>query len=207
MNPGLPSTETENPHHADTSKEKTISHWVNEHADELYSWTCNRVRNDALAEDLVQETFIAALQHYDSFQGKSQPKTWLFSILRNKITDHYRRSAKDAVTIAGRDERRAMYVTENLFDGKGEWLENEAHFAWSSETELLDEPGFASTMDECLHKLPASWCSIVQAKYLLEKNVEEVCQELGLSASNYWQVLHRSRLALKKCLEISWFSK
>ena len=72
----------------------TIENWVNQYSDALFSWAYYKTSSKETAEDLVQDTFLAAYHKIDSFKGNSQPKTWLFSILNNKIIDYYRLSAK-----------------------------------------------------------------------------------------------------------------
>ncbi|WP_418262403.1 RNA polymerase sigma factor [Flavobacterium faecale] len=71
-----------------------LEKWVHQFSDELYSWALYKTSSKETAEDLVQETFLAAYNKIDSFQEKSQPKTWLFSILNNKVVDYYRLSAR-----------------------------------------------------------------------------------------------------------------
>jgi RNA polymerase sigma-70 factor (ECF subfamily) len=73
------------------NSKSVLEQWVNQFSDELYSWAFSSSKE--IAEDLVQDTFLAAFHKIDSFEGKSQPKTWLFSILNNKVIDYYRLSA------------------------------------------------------------------------------------------------------------------
>ena len=68
-----------------------VTQWVENYGDGLYAYALKRVGKSDVAEDLVQETFVAALRAADKFEGRSQVKTWLTSILRNKITDHLRK--------------------------------------------------------------------------------------------------------------------
>ena len=70
-------------------KIKTVENWVYQYGDALFSWSISKTKNKELSEDLVQDTFIAALKSFESFENRSQPKTWLISILNNKIIDHF----------------------------------------------------------------------------------------------------------------------
>jgi RNA polymerase sigma-70 factor (ECF subfamily) len=72
------------------SAKNEVSEWVNLYSDDLYAYAVKRVSDQNLAQDLVQNAFIAAYQSFDRFEGKSKPKTWLISILKNKIMDHFR---------------------------------------------------------------------------------------------------------------------
>lgn len=58
-----------------------------------------------------------------------------------------------------------------------------------------------------MQKLPLAWSSTLQLKYLNEKVGKEICQDLGISTSNYSQILHRAKLQLRHCLEHHWFKK
>jgi len=77
-----------------TEKQSLDPHnWVKAHADYLYSYTLSRINNEEQAKDLVQETFLAALEKVDRFEGKSTERTWLTAILKNKIIDIYRKKS------------------------------------------------------------------------------------------------------------------
>ena len=67
--------------------------WVKAHADYLYAYAIKRINDTELARDLVQETFLAALEKVDKFEGKSSERTWLTAILKNKIIDVYRKKS------------------------------------------------------------------------------------------------------------------
>jgi RNA polymerase sigma factor (sigma-70 family) len=68
--------------------------WLEEHGDALYSYALPRVRNADAAEDLVQETLLAAIKGRKSFAGRSAERTWLTGILKHKLIDHLRKSAR-----------------------------------------------------------------------------------------------------------------
>ena len=65
-----------------------IETWVHEHGGYLFGYVLPRVRDRHVAEELVQESFLAALKAVESFRGDSSPRTWLVGLLRRKITDH-----------------------------------------------------------------------------------------------------------------------
>ena len=71
-----------------------ITQLVNQYTNELLSWASYKVSDTELAKDLVQDTFLVAVEKIDSFKGDSSPKTWLFSILKYKIIDYYRVKVK-----------------------------------------------------------------------------------------------------------------
>jgi len=197
-----------NENSADINIAKTIKSWVLLYFDNLYSWAVYKTSNKESAEDLVQETFLAAHQSFDKFEGKSDPKTWLFAILKNKITDYHRKQYRDP---GARAERQNQYVSGvlfiSLFNEHGEWRAEEVPEVWPDESDhLLDNPEFNSTLQQCLKNLPPQWFSAIQLKFLEEKKPDLVCQELGVSQTNYWQIIHRAKLQLRKCIQLNWFN-
>lgn len=185
-------------------KQKTIKDWVIAHSDTLYTWALSKTSSIEIAEDLVQETFLAATVSYDKFQNKSNPKTWLFSILNNKIIDHYRKKANTPNSLDQITELQANQFTNSLFDENGKWNPSEMNSIWDDEKHLLDDVDFNEIMKFCMGDLPEKWRIAISSKYLLERTAEEICQELEVSTTNYWQVIHRAKLLLKKCIEKHW---
>jgi len=186
------------------NSKKTFENWVNQFSDELFSWALYKTSSKETAEDLVQETFLAAFHKIDTFQGKSQPKTWLFSILNNKVIDHYRLSAKTTKQTFSISENSGYELSDGLFNETENWKNNEINPIWDQEEELLDNPEFNNVMQDCMEDLPQKWKFAVTSKYLTDKNADEICQELEITVSNYWQIVHRAKLLLKKCLEMKW---
>lgn len=177
---------------------RLIADWVNLYGRDLLRWAILRISNRAVAEDLVQDTFISALQQIHRFEGKSSPKTWLISILKNKVADHYRQSFKSG----------QVSLPENVFfDSDESWKSGQAPGEWivESEEKLLDNPDFSKTLEDCLSKLSGPWRNALLAKYLDEKDAKLICQELNIQPTNYWQMVHRAKLQIRKCLEINWF--
>ena len=65
--------------------------WVDKYGDYLYRFALSRVKDPVIAEELVQETFLAALRSLKNFQGRSSGRTWLIAILKHKIIDYFRK--------------------------------------------------------------------------------------------------------------------
>lgn len=181
-----------------------FENWVNDFSDELYSWAYYKTSSKETAEDLVQETFLSAYHKIDSFEGKSQPKTWLFSILNNKVIDYYRKSAKTTKKTFSLTENSGYELSDAVFTETGCWENYDINPIWDQEVQLLDNSEFNIVMQECMQELPKKWKTALTSKYLSEKNTEAICQELEITTSNYWQIVHRAKLLVKKCLEINW---
>ncbi|MBN2807669.1 MAG: sigma-70 family RNA polymerase sigma factor [Prolixibacteraceae bacterium] len=175
--------------------------WVESHTEDLYKWALHKVSNSELAKDFVQDTFLSAAEKIDTFKGDSSPKTWLFSILNHKIIDHYRKKVHQ--TVAFEDQ-----LFSNYFEHDGGWQEQQKPTDWhvDDESHLLDNYDFQQVLKKCLDALPEKWSTSVKLKYLMEKNGEEICQELGISPSNFWQIVHRAKLQLRECIENNWYN-
>ena len=187
------------------SLKKEIKSWVEKYSDELYSWASYKTSGHDVAEDLVQETFLAAVKGFQGFQQKSNPKTWLFSILNNKINDFYRSQIKQR-TIGSTEELSVSDISP--FDDSESWKNSRTPHGWEVENEqhLLDDENFRKALEDCLDELPEHWSLAVKMKYLMEKDARLICQELDISTTNYWQIIHRAKLQLRECIELNWFN-
>ena len=184
-----------------SKNQENLSDWVDQFTAELYSWTFHKVSNAELAADLVQDTFLAAVEKLDSFKGDSSPKTWLFSILNHKIIDHYRKKVNQPVNLKNDS-------FSNFFDTGGDWQENRKPNHWdeADEKQLIDDDEFQQVLEKCIEALPEKWSACVKLKYLTEKNGDDICQELDITPSNFWQIVHRAKLQLRDCIEKNWYN-
>lgn len=179
-----------------------ISNWVDLYSDELYSWASYKIGDSEMSKDLVQDTFIAATQAYAKFEGRSTPRTWLFSILNNKIKDYYRKNKGRVVYMADFAEDNG----EDRFDSDGVWKPEYRPGPWEeTEKPLLDDIDFRRTLDKCLNNLSDRFRTAVVWKFLEKKESADICQELNITPSNFWQILHRAKVQLRGCLDINWF--
>lgn len=177
----------------------TFNDWVKMYLNDLVAWALQRLNDKDLARDLVQETFVSAWQQMDRFEGKSSPKTWLIGILKFKVADHYRLAYTRPTT---------SFSTHPWFNQNEEWKTEERPGDWAMEdqAELLDQPGFRAVWESCLGKLSGIWHTAICSRYLDEKDASAICQELSITPTNYWQMLHRAKLQLRKCLEMNYFN-
>ena len=174
-----------------------ISVLVLAHTKDLFCYALAKLNQKELAEDLVQDTFVAACQSHHLYTGKSSAKTWLFSILKNKIADFYRNSFKKGKEVS-------FLIIEEYFDSDHQWKAAYRPLDWGNENELLDNPDFQKMLETCLENLPQKWSAAIRLKYLEEANADKICKELDLSKTNFWQIIHRARLQLRNCLELKW---
>lgn len=181
-------------------KTEILASWVCLYTASLHSWALYKTSNKETAEDLVQDTFLTAHQQFEKFKGQSNPKTWLLAILNNKIFAYYRKKYRDGTEI------RQDAIFNQLFDKHDQWKQQEKPSAWHNEqSNLLDDREFNFILTSCLAKLPEHWQAAVNLKYIEQKKGELICQELDIAPTNFWQVLHRAKLQLRKCLDVHWF--
>ncbi len=183
--------------------------WVDEHGDCLFRFALMRLRDSSLAEDMVQETLLSAIQSIKSYGGKSTERTWLIGILKHKIIDYYRKNSKQ-VQIT--DEDTDLSSTERFFERPDKW---DGHWAIQmrpvdpeqSPDQVLERSEFREVMNACLSALPARVANVFTLREMDGMTSEEICSVLSLSASNLWVIMHRARMQLRRCIEIKWFRK
>jgi len=180
--------------------------WVHQHGDYLFRQALIRTDRPELAEDLVQETFLAAWKSAPRFAGRASERTWLLSILRHKIADHYRRHERDFETI---DTEELARLEEQQFRqgglGGGSWQSPVAPRKWTGIEPSLEQAEFWKVLHECTQKLPASTARVFLLREVDEWSTDAICRELQIKPQNLFVMLHRARLALRRCLELNWF--
>ncbi|MGH2643026.1 MAG: sigma-70 family RNA polymerase sigma factor [Chitinophagaceae bacterium] len=185
-----------------------IKEWVENYSEDLFSWALYRTSSRETAEDLVQETFMAAYQSWDKFNHESAPKTWLYAILKNKLMDYFRKKARNIVISESEllPEGEQSSFFDLFFDKNGTWKKDMRPQHWNTEDEhLLDNTSFRKILHNCLNKLPPQWNNVISLKYLEERKGNDICKEMDITPSNLWQILYRARLQLRACLEKNWF--
>lgn len=177
--------------------------WLEEYGDALYRFARARVASRELAEDLVQETFLAAVEASTTYRGESSVGTWLVSILRRKIVDHYRRVP--GPTLAEPMPTDFAGNPVNLFTPDGRWREVPSE--WHAPEGRLEKQEFWLVLEGCLEKLPGPLALAFRLRELMGLEMNEVCESQKQSAANVRVRLHRARLLLRACLERHWFGE
>jgi RNA polymerase sigma-70 factor, ECF subfamily len=176
-----------------------IHEWLSEHGDYLYRFALARLRDPHQAEDVVQETFLAAIKS-PSFTEQSAPRTWLTGILKHKIIDVMRKNVRE---IAASDLMTDTDANmDEFFDDAGHW--EEKPLAWDMPENALEQQQFLGILQTCMDKLPAKLAQLFLMRDIQETDNEEICKELNISSTNAWVMLYRARMGLRKCLEINW---
>ncbi|PKO90751.1 MAG: RNA polymerase subunit sigma [Betaproteobacteria bacterium HGW-Betaproteobacteria-10] len=166
-----------------------------------------QLRDEAQAEDVVQEALVAALVNTKAFAGRAAVKTWIFAILKNKIVDLIRQQARTTNVSALSVEEESMdQAFESLFKTNAHWSPGARPSNWGNPEESLREQRFWEVFEACLKHLPENTARVFMMREFLEFETTEVCRELSLTTSNCNVILHRARNGLRRCLESNWFS-
>jgi RNA polymerase sigma-70 factor (ECF subfamily) len=173
--------------------------WLEEHGDYLFRYARRRLFSDDLAEDVVQDTFLAALKARDRFAGASSERTWLTGILKHKIVDCIRQQYRE-VTAPDANNADVPSDWESLFDQSGHWAGTLRD--WGNPVTELEMSRIREALDECFRRLKPNLARIFSLKELSGLGNEEICKELEISATNAWVMLHRARMFLRECLEM-----
>jgi len=173
--------------------------WLSRYGDVLYRYGLVRVHHPEIAEDLVQETLLAALKGQKNFQGQSSEQTWLVGILKHKIIDFFRRTARQS-------QHEVSQMVNNhqddYFDDQGKW--NVDLSPLSTPDQSMEQVQFLETLQSCVEKLPSRMAQLFTLREFDDLKTEEICQIMSISNANLWVILSRARLQLRHCLEISW---
>lgn len=166
---------------------------VEEHSDYLLSFAMSKLQDLELAKDLVQDTLVSAITKIETFEQRSNIRTWLTSILNRKIIDHWRKA-----------ETRYTDPVSSFFDQEGRfkiWIVDKAgENSVQSVVDKITKEETTMELYNCIEKLPEKWRGVIASKYLDEKVSEDICKEMEITSSNLWVIIHRAKLLLRDCL-------
>ncbi|MDX1278774.1 sigma-70 family RNA polymerase sigma factor [Oceanihabitans sediminis] len=176
------------------------NNWIDLYSDYLFNYTITRVNDRDLAKDLIQETFFAGLKSMKNFKGEASERTWLISILKRKIIDYYRKINSNKA----KAEVRIKYNSDT--ESEGDWLEERVADPFDKTAEdTLENEELGEAIYSCLEKLPEKHAAVFKMKTIEGMDTETICNELNITASNLWVIIHRARTAMATCMEKNWF--
>ena len=164
-----------------------------------------QLRNEAWAEDAVSETMVAALTKPQAFGNRSQLKTWLVGILKHKVIDALRQRGREVYQAQDAEVDGEDPLDYLGFQADGHFVEPPAE--WGNPEKHASSREFFEVLEACVSHLPPVQGRLFLMREWLELSSEEVCKELGLTATNLYVQLHRARLRLRECLELNWYGK
>jgi RNA polymerase sigma-70 factor (TIGR02943 family) len=180
--------------------------WPDRYGADLYRFAYRRVREAEAATELVQETFLSALTARAGFRGEASERSWLFVILRHKLVDFYRQQARRATVEQTDSDPDDHEAAEPLFGPDGHWLPAQAPQAWPPADDALEQQELQQILAACQRRLPARQQLVFARRFVEEIPAADICQELALSAANFWVLVHRAKLSLRQCLERHWLA-
>lgn len=169
--------------------------WVDQYGDMLFRYARLRVSGGTDCEELVQETFLAALKGKENFKGQCEFATWLVGILKHKMMDHFRRQKRDQTAPLPDDT-----MVEGMFNRFGKWKKFPRRWYIDPQDSTM-ESEVLPALQRCLEALPESQRQAFALSVMDDQKSEEVCKTLEVSATNLYVLLHRARLRLRDCLE------
>ncbi|RMG03963.1 MAG: sigma-70 family RNA polymerase sigma factor [Planctomycetota bacterium] len=173
--------------------------WVDRYGDLLFRYAYSRLRDAEAAEEVVQETFLAAMKAIDQFRGEGSEQAWLMTILRRKIVDHIRKRRRESA----RGGEWEGDPAETFFDRSGNWRVD-PRLGKNRPDAGMRQREFWAVLRECLSALSQRQADAFTLRELEELSSEEICETLGITSSNLWVLLHRARLQLMRCLKGHW---
>ena len=174
--------------------------WVEKYRDSLFNFALSRLRDTELAEESIQETFLAALQARKDFKGLASEKTWLISILKRKICDHFRRINRDrqfslnypleCLSYDVLDRKKLPSASSNI------WLFNPSM--------VYEQKEFLVIVMNALSKLPDRLALVFILREVIDMNSQDVCEFMDISICNFYVMIHRARKRLRYFLQLKW---
>ncbi len=160
-----------------------------------------RLRDEQRAEDVVQETLLAAVRSAGTFAGRSRLRTWVTGILLHKVDDAFREAAREAST---RVQTHDADCDDPEFDASGTWR---APFsAWTDPELALESSRFRAAFDAAIGQLPPQQSAAFAMREVKGLDTESICAALGVTPNNLGVLLHRARMGLRRALDRDWFS-
>ena len=179
------------------------STWVAQHGDALFRYALMKMRDESLAEDMVQETFLAALKARENFSGNSSEKTWLIGILKHKIIDHFRKHKREQ---SSDDIESLSEQLDQQFDHTGHW--SIPMRTWQEPEQAHEDKEFWKVFSACIAHLPDHLADLFILREVKGLSSEEICKLLEISTTNnMWVMLSRARMRLRGCLDARWFNR
>jgi RNA polymerase sigma-70 factor (ECF subfamily) len=171
-----------------------------EHRSYLMKVARIELRDEHLAEDCVSDVLTQAYERRASFRGDSSLRTWLTSILKNRVIDLLRKQWREQPFEEAPSGEQEF---DNLFDETGHYAQMPSHVR--DPAELCQEDGFLAAVQRCVDLLPKRIGQVFVLREVFGSDTKELCKDLGLTTSNVWVQLYRARMMLRTCLEKTGF--
>ena len=182
--------------------------WVDNYSDYLFAFAVTKINDISLVEDLIQDTLFSAFKNQASFKGNSSEKTWLTSILKNKIIDHFRKSSSQNEKvildnyweISGDD---SPFIKDGKF--KGHWTGTASERILQFDVDrFIESDEFYKILNDCIAQLSSNHALIFRLKIIDGIDRKQICKDLNISSSNFWVIIHRAKMQVRECISKRW---
>ncbi len=174
--------------------------WLALHGDALFRYALLLCADEHRAEDLVQETLLAALEGRERYSAAGSERTWLIAILRHKVIDERRRDRRHDEYLAAADP-----VVDGNFNRFGKWRKPPSRWAPNPQA-MVESQEFWAVFHDCMRALPARVREAFALRVVEGLDASETCRILEITSTNLWTLLYRARERLRRCLEGKWFN-
>lgn len=200
------STRKEPDHESENPSLLTDPEFLTSLRRQMLKFATLQLSDSNLAEDAVQEALIGALRNAGSFGRRAALKTWVFTILKNKIADVLRQKQRlnEVSSLMHEDDEEDF---SGLFNANGFWHVDERPVAWGNPEAYVREAQFWLVFETCLDNLPGNQARVFMMREFIELDSNEICSTVGITVSNLNVLLHRARIRLRECLENHWFAE
>ena len=178
--------------------EAAFEQLVSQHDAALHRVARTFVPTRALADDVVQETWLAVIRGLDRFEGRSSLRTWIFTILANRARTRAVREARN-LPFSSIGEPGGPTVDPVAFGRDGTWRSAPPRLDCDPETKLLTGELRAHILD-AVDELPEHMRAVITLRDIVGLSPQEVCDILEISDGNQRVILHRARTKLRTSL-------
>lgn len=178
--------------------------WLEAHGDYLYRYALSKTGQPEVAQDIVQETLLAAWRGREEYKGKAHERSWLLSICRNKTTDYYRQANQNEVSLPS-DATEAM-TEDAFFNQDGSW-KNPSSVWVNDPLQDAEAAAFWDSLQHCVSRLSDQQREAFVLNTLSGLGAAEAGDLLGTTTNHLYVLIHRAKLNLARCLSAIWFVK
>ena len=174
--------------------------WIEAYRNSLFKYAISRLGDADLAEEKIQETFLSALQSRKGFQGLASEKTWLISILKRKIYDHYRKKGREKqfkLTFPIECSRYDFFDRRSISALR-------SHVWFADPSTVYEQKEFLKIFKHALSELPDRTAQAFILREVIELSSQEICEFMDISICNLYVMVYRARKHLKDDLRLKW---
>jgi len=176
---------------------------VSTHGGALLRLAAALVKDRSLAEEVVQDAWLAALEHLQDFEGRAAVRTWLFQIVANKARTRLTREGRSVPfsALGNPDDSDEPAVSPDRFDQGGMWKEPPGPWSEENPERLAQGSQTRAAIERAVADLPDAQRAVITLRDIEGLETEEICNLLGVTVSNQRVLLHRARSRVRQALE------